>query len=97
MVRPTWRSVVSHPHRSDEEQATVDRLFSDHLTQIKQLAFRDLGLRRLSTEIFAHLTNIIPLLERNGFVREGRMCERVLVNGVPTDSLIHGCLAHDKQ
>jgi RimJ/RimL family protein N-acetyltransferase len=79
------------------DPATVDRLFSTYLRLVKTLAFRDLGFRRLSTETFAHRTDIIPLLERNGFVREGRMREHVLVNGVPTDSLIHGCLAHDER
>lgn len=101
LVHLSWsdqRGEVSFLIRTDlmKDPATVDRLFSDYLTLIKQFAFRDLGLRRLSTETFAHRTNIIPLLERNGFVREGRVRECVLVNGVPTDSLIHGCLAHDE-
>jgi RimJ/RimL family protein N-acetyltransferase len=101
IVHLSWtdmRGEVSFLIRTElmKDPATVDRLFSDYLTLIKQLAFRDLGLRRLSTETFAHRTDIIPLLERNGFVREGRMREHVLVNGVPTDSLIHGCLAHDE-
>jgi RimJ/RimL family protein N-acetyltransferase len=102
IVHLSWtdlRGEVSFLIKTDlmKSPATVDRLFSDYLTLIKQLAFRDLGLRRLSTETFAHRTDIIPLLERNGFVREGRMREHVLVNGVPTDSLIHGCLSHDER
>ena len=101
IVHLSWvdlRGEVSFLIRTElmNDPAAVDRLFSNYLTLIKQLAFRDLGLRRLSTETFAHRTDIIALLERNGFVREGRMREHVLVSGVPTDSLIHGCLAYEE-
>jgi len=100
VVHLSWydlRGEVSFLIRTDlmNDQATVARLFSNYLLLIKCLSFRYLGLRRLTTETFAHRTEIIALLEQNGFVREGRMREHVIVKGVPTDSLIHGCLFHD--
>jgi RimJ/RimL family protein N-acetyltransferase len=100
LVHMSWndfRAEVSFLIRTDlmSDAASVDRIFSHYLGLIKKLAFHDLGLNRLVTETFAHRTDIIPLLEKNGFVREGRMRKHVRVNGLPTDSLIHGCLAHD--
>lgn len=100
LVHISWndsRAEVSFLIRTDlmSDSASVDTIFSSYLGLIKHLAFRDLGLNRLVTETFAHRTDIIPLLEKNGFVREGRMREHVRVNGLPTDSLIHGCLAHE--
>lgn len=102
LVHISWheqRGEVSFLIRTDlmKDSGTVSQIFSDYLKLIKRLAFTDLGLRRLYTETFAHRTSIIQLLESNGFIREGRMREHVLVNSVPTDSIIHGCLAHDEK
>jgi RimJ/RimL family protein N-acetyltransferase len=77
------------------EAVRVEGLFSIYLTLIRELAFCDLGLRRLVTETFAHRTVIIKLLERNGFVHEGTLREHILIKGVPTDSIVHGSLARE--
>jgi len=79
-----------------KDPSTVSRLFSQYIILIKQFAFKDLGLRRLNTETYSHREDIIALLESNGFRFEGRMREHVIINGKATDSLIHGCLAHDE-
>jgi RimJ/RimL family protein N-acetyltransferase len=101
LVHLSWadkRGEVSFLIKTDlmKDPGTVELIFSGYLSLIKRLAFSELGLRRLTTETFAHRTDIIALLEQNAFVREGRMREHVLVNGKPTDSLIHGCLADDE-
>jgi RimJ/RimL family protein N-acetyltransferase len=70
-------------------------LFSRFLDLMKQLAFDDLGLRRLSTETFAHRTRHIATLEASGFCCEGRLREHVLIDGKPTDSFAHGLLAFE--
>ncbi|MCP1500408.1 RimJ/RimL family protein N-acetyltransferase [Pseudomonas migulae] len=68
-------------------------LFSRFLDLMKQLAFGDLGLRRLCTETFEHRTRHIATLEASGFRCEGRLREHVLVDGRPMDSFAHGLLA----
>lgn len=70
-------------------------LFSRFLDLMKQLAFDDLGLRRLCTETFAHRTRHIATLEASGFSCEGRLREHVLIDGKPTDSFAHGLLAFE--
>ena len=62
---------------------------------MKDLAFDDLGLRKLTTEAFSFRTDVTALLEASGFQQEGRLRDHVLVDGVPTDSVLHGLLASD--
>ncbi len=63
---------------------------------MKQLAFRDLALTRLTTECYAIRTEIIALLETEGFRREGVLREHVRIGGHAVDSLQHGWLAADE-
>lgn len=70
-------------------------LFSRFLDLMKQLAFDDLGLRRLCTETFAHRSRHIATLEAWGFRCEGRLREHVLIDGKPTDAFAHGLLASE--
>lgn len=94
---PNRRAEVSFlltPDREKKPEILI-ALFSRFLGLMKQLAFDDLGLRRLCTETFAHRTRHIAALEASGFCCEGRLREHVLVDGNPTDSFAHGLLASD--
>ena len=77
----------------EKKPDALTALFSRFLALLKQLAFEDLGLRRLCTETFAHRTRHIAILEASGFRYEGCLREHVLIDGKPTDSLTHGLLA----
>jgi RimJ/RimL family protein N-acetyltransferase len=79
------------------DEARHAQLFRDYLRLIKTLAFRDLGLHRLYTETFSHRSMHLRVLEENGFVLEGRLRNHVRVNGLPYDSILHGCLRDDYQ
>ena len=74
------------------DRASYAECFSVYLALIKQLGFSALGFQRLFTETYAMRTDHIAILERNGFVREGRMRRHVGIDGEFVDSLIHGCL-----
>jgi carbamoyl-phosphate synthase large subunit len=74
---------------SDDAGRTV--LFTQFLMLVKNLAFDDLGLHRLTTETFAIRDRVIASLESCGFRREGTLLRHVLINGIPVDAVIHGC------
>lgn len=65
------------------------------LALMANVAFTDLGLNRLFTETYAQRESHISILEDFGLRPEGRMREHVVIEGVPTDSLIHGYLRGD--
>ncbi|MEX6504816.1 GNAT family N-acetyltransferase [Jiella sp. M17.18] len=64
--------------------------FSTFLRLIRGLAFDDLSLNRIFTETYATRKAHIVTLESSGMIFEGRMIEHVVVDGRPTDSLVHG-------
>lgn len=83
---------------SPELESDVDgraETFARFLRLSQELAFGDLGLRRLFTETFAHRLRHIETLEACGFRREGCMREHVRIGDAAEDSLIHGILAVD--
>lgn len=92
---PNRRAEVSFLLTPELEKNTDEliALFSRFLDLMKQLAFEDLGLRRLCTETFEHRTRHVATLEASGFRCEGRLREHVLIDGKPTDSFAHGLLA----
>jgi RimJ/RimL family protein N-acetyltransferase len=63
------------------------------LTLIKQLAFNELKLKKLTTEAFDVRPYLIETLEKNGFVLEGRLKDHNFINGKFVDSLLHGCFS----
>jgi RimJ/RimL family protein N-acetyltransferase len=70
-------------------------LFSRFLRLVQVLAFADLGLSRLWTETYAHRGEHISTLQASGFQLEGCLREHVIINGKPTDSLLHGLLLNE--
>lgn len=60
------------------------------------VAFDELDLNRLFTETFAFRAGHLEILERHGFVLEGRMREHVLQQGVAVDSVLHGRLRGER-
>jgi len=66
--------------------------FSSFLELLKKVSYKDLYLNRLYTETFQHRTEHIKILVNNKFYKEGIMKQHVLIDGIFTDSIIHGNL-----
>jgi ribosomal-protein-alanine N-acetyltransferase len=67
-------------------------LASDAVRLALRHAFEDLGLRRIEADTDPRNTGSCRLLERLGFVREGLLRERWLVDGELQDTAIYGLL-----
>ena len=78
--------------RDDKLRSMV---FGKFLRLLQIFAFEKLGLHRLYTETFKHRGVHLSTLESVGFRLEGCMRAHELIDGLPTDSLLHGCLATD--
>jgi len=79
----------------ERDRDAFSACFATYLGMIKELAFRGLGFHRLVTETFDIRPAVVAALEQAGFRLEGRMRDHVMIDGTPTDSLIHGCLDND--
>ncbi len=64
--------------------------FTSFLKLMKIVAFEELHFNRLFTETYDIRPFHISLLEKSGFIREGRMREHILIKDKFVDSLIHG-------
>jgi RimJ/RimL family protein N-acetyltransferase len=69
--------------------------FTTFLTLMKKIVFEELKFNRMFTETYDRRPLHIQILEENGFRPEGRMKEHVLIDGVFTDSLLHGFIKKD--
>jgi hypothetical protein len=72
-----------------------EEYFSAFLTIIKNIAFDCMKLNRIFTETFDIRPLHISILEKNGFIFEGRMKQHVHINGHFVDSLLHGYLKEE--
>ena len=77
--------------RRKEGTVTYSNDFKAFLWMIKKVAFDDLMLDVLVTETYDVRPDHIATLESQGFVEEERMEGKVLIKGVPVDSIIHKC------
>lgn len=82
--------LLNTSHVDDVKKYTRD--FSVFLQLLKEVTFQTLDFNRLFTETFDIRPDHIAVLEKNGFVMEGRMKEHAYINGKYVDSLIHGFL-----
>jgi RimJ/RimL family protein N-acetyltransferase len=69
-----------------------EKEFSAFIELIKQMVLDDLGFNRIFSETFDLRPLHISILEKSGFILEGRMRQHVLKEGKLVDSLIHGIL-----
>jgi RimJ/RimL family protein N-acetyltransferase len=77
---------------STADSSLYEKEFSIFITLIKKMAFQGLQLNRIFTETYDIRPFHIAILEKNGFVFEGRLHQHVLIDGRFVDSLIHGFL-----
>lgn len=64
--------------------------FSSYLEIIQTIAFQELKLHKLTTETFDIRPQLPTLLEKNGFLLEGRCKEQIKIRKKFVDSLLHG-------
>ncbi len=82
--------LVSTDRAAQEDQYDED--FSAFIHLMKEVSFDVLSFNRIFTETYDIRPHHIRILEKNGFVLEGRMKEHVFIKGKFIDSLLHGCL-----
>lgn len=63
--------------------------WSNYLTMLKEVAFKDLGLHKIYTYAFDLRPHLYTILESNGFMREATLKEQCLFNGEYKDVVIH--------
>lgn len=84
---------------ADTERATLpevyERDFANFITLLKKAAFGDLTFHRINGETYDIRSHHVAIMEKNGFVLEGRLREHVKIGGRYVDSLLHGCLKRD--
>ena len=69
--------------------------FSHYIRLFKRAVFEGLDFRRICGETYDVREHHIAIMEKNGFILEGRLREHVFINGLYVDSLMHGCLKKD--
>ncbi len=75
-----------------QDPSVYEREFPIFLSLIKSLVFNQLNMNRIYTETYDIRPLHISVLEKNGFVMEGRMRQHVRIAGAYYDALIHSYL-----
>lgn len=63
--------------------------WSNYLTMLKEVAFKDLALHKIYTYAFDLRPHLYSMLEANGFVREATLKDHCLFEGKYKDVVIH--------
>jgi RimJ/RimL family protein N-acetyltransferase len=96
--------LLFHFHHGSRRAEVGYELGQDHwhkgymqeaLTALLDYGFATLGLNRVEADIHPDNLASARTLERQGFVREGLLRERWIVEGTVSDTLIYGLLARD--
>lgn len=69
-----------------------DFYFENYLYLIQQIAFEDLKLNRLHTEVYDTRQHHVDILEKCGFVLEGKLRNHIYIGNRMVNSLLHGKL-----
>ncbi len=77
--------------KRNQDVAQFKTDYSAYLKLIKQVAFSELNLNKVTTEAFDLRPYLIETLEANGFVQEGRLKRQNFIGGRFVDSLLHAC------
>ncbi len=79
----------------DKEQYKED--FFAFMAMMKEVAFNELKFHRLTGETYSFRNYHISLMEKMGFVEEGRMRDHIFENGSYYDALVHGMINSEAQ
>jgi RimJ/RimL family protein N-acetyltransferase len=89
-------SFLVAPERAADPD-TYETDFYRFLMLIQELAFQNIGLRKLYTETYDIRPHHIAVLEKAGFQRERVLREHISIAGKTVDSIIHGLLNYDEE
>ena len=78
--------------KRNENIELYEKEFSIFIKLIKIVTFNELRFNRIFTETYDIRPHHIAILEKNGFLFEGRMKQHVKIGQRYVDSLIHGCI-----
>lgn len=70
--------------------------WSNFLTMLKELAFKELGLHKIYTYAFDLRPHLYSVLESNGFVREATLKDHCLFQGEYKDVVLHALINSEK-
>jgi RimJ/RimL family protein N-acetyltransferase len=82
--------LMNTERKNDDELYQKD--FSAFITLVKKVVFEEMSFNRIFAETYDIRPLHISILEKNGFVMEGRMKQHIWINNGFVDSLIHGYL-----
>lgn len=83
-------SFLASPHVESSSEKVI--IFGEFLEWIKMFAFEKISLERIFTETYSFRKAHIEVLEKSGFLFEGKLRQHVVVQGEREDSIIHGLL-----
>lgn len=75
-----------------KNKSLYEQAFDAFLHLIKHITFVEHNLHRLFTETYEYRSEHIKILERNGFVQEGKLKEHIRCNSKYYDSYLHGLI-----
>jgi RimJ/RimL family protein N-acetyltransferase len=84
-------SFLLNSERSQDHDL-YEKDFSAFINLMKEVTFQVLHFHRIFTETYNLRPFHVSVLEKNGFVFEGRMHDHVVIDGKFVDSLLHGCI-----
>ena len=96
LTRLSWRdqrgevSFLASPDVESSSEKVI--IFGEFLEWIKMFAFEKISLERIFTETYSFRKAHIEVLEKSGFLFEGKLRQHVVVQGERQDSVIHGLL-----
>lgn len=70
-------------------------LYTEYLAILIVIAFENLKFHRLYAETYEFRNDHLEILEKRGFIFEGRLREHIFKRGKWHDAIIHGLLAKD--
>ena len=81
----------------ENEPDEYRRIFSIFILSMKEVLFNHLKFNRIFTETYSLRQNHIDILEENGFLLEGTQREKIFINGIFFNSLIHSIIKSDER
>ena len=93
LVHVNWadkNAEVSFIMNTELEQKYFSKLWTIFLQLLEKLAFDELKLHKLYTICFDLRPNLYGIIEKAGYIKEGRLKEQCLFNGEYRDVLLHG-------
>lgn len=90
-----WVNRTAQPSRYIAPGYQGEELMPEVIKLLRQKAFEEFNLHRLWTEVYSFRTERIALLEKYGYILEGKLRKHIFKQGQYYDSLIYGLLKEE--